>query len=211
MRGSALSLALALALATIAPAAARAAGKADSCPYLPQFKELEKKLHGMAPAAALRALARYEADPNNENPEACESFALDKLMSEREMKLVFLARGKTRLHAQSVFHCDDLIEGTTKCNGVFEDGTAHPLSGGIRPRRIEDTVKLRIRSALPDARLDGVYLAPVAGLLDGKAATRIDATAGEITLASPPSLTAVIAIFRAPAPWRYRKLVWYFE
>jgi hypothetical protein len=205
------ALALTLALATIAPAAARAAGKADTCPYLPQFKELERSIAGMAPAAGLTALARYEADPHNENPEACEAFALDRFMSEREKKLVFLAHGRTRLYAQSAFHCDAILEGTTKCNGVFEDGTAQPLSGGIRPRRLKEAVRLRLESALPDARLDGIYLAPIGGLLDGKPATRIDATAGEITLEPPQGLTTLIAIFRAPPPWSYRKLVWYFE
>jgi hypothetical protein len=211
MRRISLAFALAIALATIAPAAARDAHKGDTCPYLPQFKELEKKLQGMAPAAALGALARYEADPNNENPAACEGFALDRLMSKREMKLVFLARGKTRLHAQWASHCDTVTEATLKCDGVFADDTAHPRFAGIRPRRLERTVTLRVRSALPDARLDGVYLAPIADLLDGKAATRIDAAADEITLVPPTSPTAVIAIFHAPAPWRYRKLVWYFE
>jgi len=207
------AVALALALATIAPASAHAAGKAGTvaCPYLPQFKELKRNIEGMPPAAALTALHRYEADPNNDNPEACEAFALDRLMSERERKLVFLASGKTKFFAQAAFRCDAILQGTTKCNGVFEDGTAHPLSGGSRPRRLKDTLKLRIESALPDAQLAGVYLATISGLLDGEPATQIDSTAGEITLKPPASLIAVIAIFRAPPPWSYRKLVWYFE
>jgi hypothetical protein len=211
MRPFGFVLALTLALATVTSSAARAADKADACPYLPQFKALESKIAGMPPAAGLAAIARYEADQNNENPEACESFALDQLMSAREKKLVFLAHGKTRLHAQSAFHCDALLDGTTKCNGVFEDGTAHPLSVGVRPRRLREAATLRIESALPDAQLDGVYLAPIGDLLDGKPAARLDATAGEITLTPPHQLTALIAIFRAPAPWSYRKLVWYFQ
>jgi hypothetical protein len=211
MRCFGFALAVTLAAAAVSPAIAGDAGKAGACPYLPQFKALERKIARKPPEAGLAEIARYQADANNENPDACESFALDKLMSEREKKLVFLAHGKTRLYAQSAFHCDALYEGTTQCNGVFEDGTAHPLSGGIRPRHLEGTARLRIESALPDAQLDGVYLVPIGDLLDGKPATRLDAPAGEITLAPPQGLTALVAIFRAPAPWRYRKLVWYFE
>ena len=56
-----------------------------------------------------------------------------------------------------------------------------------------------------------MYLAPIGDLLDGNPATRLDATAGEITLTPAHGLTALIAIFLAPAPWSYRKLVWYFQ
>jgi hypothetical protein len=202
---------LALALALLVSAAAHAAGAADTCPYLPQFRKLKKEIAGMTAAPALAALSRYEADPENDNPEACEVMALHELMSKRETKLVFLAGGKTKLCAQSACRCDALLEGTEKCNGIFEDGTAHPRSGGIRPRHLEDTANLRIESALPGARLDSVYLAPIGDLIDGKPATKLDATAGEITLAPPHGLTALMVIFRAPPPWSYRKLVWYFE
>jgi hypothetical protein len=53
-------------------------------------------------------------------------------MSEREKKLVFLAHGKTKLHAQSSFHCDALLEGTTKCSGVFEDGVDNGKRSRLR-------------------------------------------------------------------------------
>jgi hypothetical protein len=211
VREAVLLVVSAFAVTAVTLSAADGAGAIDTCPYLPQFKALERNIAGMPPAAGLAAIAHYEADPENENPAACESFALDDLMSEREKKLVALVDGKTKLHAQSAFHCDALLEGTTKCNGVFEDGTAHPLSGGIRPRHLKEAATLRLESALPDAQLDGVYLAPIGDLLDGKPATRLDAAAGEITLAPPHGLTALMVIFRAPPPWSYRKLVWYFQ
>jgi hypothetical protein len=211
VRDVVLPVASAFALTAVALSAADAARAIDTCPYLPQFKALELNIAGTPPAAGLAAIARYEADPENENPAACESFALDELMSDREKELVALVRGETKLRAQSAFHCDALLQGTMKCNGVFEDGTAHPLSGGIRPRHLKEAATLRIESALPDAQLDGVYLAPIGDLLDGKPATRLDATAGAITLAPPHGLTALMVIFRAPPPWSYRKLVWYFQ
>jgi hypothetical protein len=58
---------------------------------LAAFETLQRQLPALAPAQALTALERYSLD--NENPAACESFEIARLMSDQEVRLVFLDDG----------------------------------------------------------------------------------------------------------------------
>lgn len=192
------------------PIEAIAGGQADppQCPYLPEFKVLHRKLPAMKPARVLVALERYRA--NHENPAACEGIEIDRLMADQEIKLVYLTDGKTRLYAQAAYRCGELDEKTTRCDGSVADGTVFPHYVGIRPLNLTARQRMSINSEVPGIQLMGVYRASLPELIDGKTATRLEITGNTVDLGQMGKNAVLIVIFRAPAPWIYRKLVWYF-
>jgi hypothetical protein len=79
---------------------------ANGCPYLPAFEAVRQQLPSLAPAAALAELERLSA--GDENPLACESIEMARLMSEQETQLVFLVDGLTRIPEQASVRCGRL-------------------------------------------------------------------------------------------------------
>ena len=70
--------------------------------------------------------------------------------------------------------------------------------------------RMSINSEVPGTQLMGVYRASLPELIDGKTATRLEITGNTVDLGQMGKNAVLIIIFRAPAPWIYRKLVWYF-
>lgn len=169
----------------------------------------------MDASAALSVLNAYAADPASENPEACQSMALDALMDTREQALVSLRLADGRsIPAQTSYRCDVVDPRTTACRGAMEDGTAHPYSIGVfrdgaGPIAMTKPTTATIASALPGAKLEAVYHLNVAGLLDGGRAEKLR-TDAPIALARDKALLAVIAIFSTPHGRKHHKLVWYY-
>ncbi len=148
---------------------------------------------------------------DNQNPDACESAALDRLITQREIQLVALHDGPRLIHPQSAYRCENIDPQTIACPGSVADDTAHPMMAGLAPMRLTRALHATIESALADARLYGIYRAELSSLIDGGAAVRLDDGSGPLVFRPPRGVTALIAIFRGPPPWRYRKLVWYFD
>lgn len=187
----------------------------DGCPYRPSFVTLRHRTRDMAPTAALAALNAYAADPANENPEACQSMALDAAIGEREQALVTLRLADGRsIPAHTSHRCEIVDPVTTACRGAGEDGTAHPFSLGILRGGTGQVVLTKpttatIAGALPGAKLEAVYRLRVADLLDGGRATKLP-TVAPIALAPDQALAAVVAIFSTRQGRRHHKLVWYY-
>lgn len=184
-----------------------------TCHYLPQFKALYKKLPKMSPSNALDALHRYQSNPANDNADnVCEAMEVERLMTEREVKLVYLTDGSRSISAQSSMHCDALSDKTMKCNGISEDGTVFPLNGGIMPKALSiGRTMTVIRSDLPGSELVGAYSARLGELQDGKPVRAIPVDQGKLDLHSLQSGDVLMVIFKGPKPWAYRKFVWYFD
>lgn len=179
-----------------------------ACPFLPQFETLRDASARAAPADALGQLYAYFADPANENPAACEAFEIERLIGERERALVSFERaGHAPIPADAAYHCNRFDPRTTQCNGVVADDTGH--SNGLRMTSpIDGRVVGRVRSALPGARLVGLYRATLGDDFGRRPATRLNPR-------QPIAMTAgrgevLIALYAAPAPFKFRKLVWYF-
>jgi hypothetical protein len=162
-------------------------------------------------AASLTALNAYAADPANDNPNACEALELDSLITERERGLVALDFAGRKIAPGAVFHCNALQGPALVCNGITEDGTAHPLDAGTRAEPLGHAVTARLVSSLPGMVLQRLYLAATGGLLDGTSLQPLDADRSGFRLDPASKANVLIAIFKAPPPWRIRKFAWYFD
>jgi hypothetical protein len=196
---------------TLRCAVAGAGEQGAACPTLPQFQSLMARLDTMDPAASLTALDAYAANPANDNPNACEALELDSLITERERGLVVLAIGGREIGPGAVFHCNALQGRALVCNGTTEDGTAHPLAAGIRAEPLGHAVTATLVSNLPGMILQRLYLATTGGLLDGAPPKPLHADQSGFRLDPGSKANILIAIFRAPPPWRIRKFAWYFD
>lgn len=183
-----------------------------SCHYLPQFKAIYKKLPLMTPLNALDALKRYQRSPASERPDGmCEDQEVERLMTENEIKLVYLTDGTRKINAQTSMHCDKLDGKSLNCNGRYEDGTVFPFNVGIFPMHLSDGRSMTaVKSEIPGSELVGAYSAWLGELQDGKAALPLPIDHGKLDLRSFKG-DALMVIFRGPAPWAYRKFVWYFD
>jgi hypothetical protein len=200
-----LSILLAAALAI----GAVGASAQEDRPYLPEFKALRSTLDGMSPLKAVQALQDYVV--HHENPEGCELDEIDRLLAEREPKLVSLSISGKKIPAQVVYRCNEFDPKTAQCRSPWEDGTAHPMSTGIALMPTPEAgTPYRVAGRLPSAKPVGLYCASLADALDGKAATPVGNT-GRGTWRVPAQAAALIAIYRTRGPWDYRKAVWYFE
>lgn len=162
----------------------------DTCPYLPSFPALRNRIARLDASAGLAALNAYQDDPRSENPNACQSMALDALMDAREQALVTLrlADGKP-IPAHTSYRCGAIDPRTTACRGAVEDGTAHPYSIGVfrdgaGPIALTGPTTAMIASALSGAKLEAVYRLNVATLLDGGRAKKLRTDA---PMHSPPT------------------------
>lgn len=208
-------LALGLLACTAIMGSARADGpETSACPVQPAFGALQRAVRTLPAAEALARMYRYAADPARDSPYACEGIALDAQIGAREAAMVALRSGSLSWRPAAVYHCRRFDLVTTRCDGIVADGTAQPHAAGMKPIRLRRAADARLASTLPGAKLVGVYRVAAGELLDGGRAARL-ASSAAIRLSPPRSpsrkTTAIIAIFDAPEPWRYRKLVWYFE
>lgn len=176
------------------------------CPYLPQYRAVQHQVAALPPPAAVTRLYAYLADPANENPAGCDAMDIESDISAREIALVAVSGGGKSWPAQAAFHCAVLDPRTTRCNGLFEDGTAFPNYRRMLPPGATTPFSGRIDSRLPDAKLVGLYRTTMSAVRAGRAATRI--TPGPSVAISKGMV--LFAIFSAPRPWKYRKIVWYF-
>lgn len=184
-----------------------------SCHYLPQFNALYKKLPTMTPLAALDALKRYQSNPANDRPDnVCEAQEVERLMTENEIKLVYLSNGLRKIFAQASEHCDKLDGKSMKCNGISEDGTVFPSQVGIFPMPLSDGRAMTIMKAeIPGSELVGAYSATLGELQNGKSVRPVPIDHGKLDLGTLQSGSVLMVFFRGPTPWAYRKFVWYFE
>lgn len=201
---------LSILFAAVLAIGAVGASAQEGCPYLPEFKALRSKLDAMSAQKAVQALQDYVV--HHENPEACELDDIDRLLSEREPRLVSLVIGSKKIPAQVVYRCNEFDPITAQCRSPWEDGTAHPMSAGIAlmPAPAAGT-SYRVAERLPSAKLVGLYRISLADALDGKAATAIIAKKGQTSWRPVSGAIAFIAIYKTDGPWAYRKAVWYFE
>lgn len=182
--------------------------EAQACPFLPQFETLRASIAHAPPADALPVLYAYFADPANENPAACESFEIERLIGAQERALVTLAiAGRGPIPPDAAYHCDRFDPRTTQCDGLVADDTGH--TDGLQPStQVIGRFAGRIRSALPGARLIGVYRATLGDDFRRRPAPRLSTRPS--FAATVRSGDVLIALFAAPAPFKVRKLVWYF-
>lgn len=164
----------------------------------------------MPSVAALRTLYAYAADPANENPAACEAIELEEQISERERALVVL-RSPTHppFRPAAAFHCNSPDPRTTQCDGVVADGTAQPDARRLSRPPSAERVVVRLVSRLQGARLIGLYRTSLFDVVRGRPVVRIDA-AQPIRIGGQPGGVVIIALYGAPAPYKVRKLVWYY-
>ena len=181
----------------------------DDCPYLPAFKTLRQQLDTMSPIDAVAALQKYAGE--NDNSSACESFEIDRLLGERETKLIKLAIGGKEIPAQVVFRCKRFDSKTAQCQSPMEDGTTQFAAVGITAMPVPmEGLKFQVVSKLPNAKLIGIYRTSMASALDGKPAKHLgNGPAGKWQ--STYKTSALMAIYKTAGPWAYRKAVWYFE
>jgi hypothetical protein len=66
-------------------------------------------------------------------------------------------------------------------------------------------------SSLPGMALQRLYLASTGGLLDGSPPKPLRARRSGFQLDPSSKANILIAIFKAPTPWRIRKFAWYFD
>jgi hypothetical protein len=188
--------------------AAAAVAPDPSCHHRPAFAAIEARAAAKAPGALAQAYA-YAADPAHDDPTGtCEAIAVDGLIATLERDAVSLSVGNTHLHPDAAFHCTAFDPRTTACNGLVADGTAQPQDA-TAPRPAAPA-KATLASGLGDARLIGLYRTTIAAALDGKPAVPLP-TGPTVTLGRVPPATVLVAIYTAPAPYHYRKLVWYFR
>lgn len=196
-------------LVILVACAATAATAQDTCPYLPEFKVLRPKLDAMPLADAVAALQSYVAE--HDSPNACEYFEIDRLLSDRETKLVKLVFGGKELPAQLVFRCDRFNPKTAQCQSPMEDGTAQYADVGVVPTTVlNGRTAFEVVSNLPGAHLQALYRTSISNALDGRPAKRL----GNVPLGkwrASHEISVLIAIYRTTGPWAYRKAVWYFQ
>lgn len=202
---------LLLPLVLLVAASPASAPAQESCPFLPQYRVLERKIASKPPVAALKSLNAYAQDPGNENPAACESIELDRQIGLRERMLsTLVSTGAPCLHADAAFHCDAPDQNTTQCDGIVADGTAQPDAVRMRPSpAARPAMFVQLRTRIPGARLIGVYRTSLGDIAAGRAVVRVDAT-HPISVRSRSQGVVVIALLSAPGPYKVRKLVWYF-
>jgi hypothetical protein len=183
----------------------------DACPYLQSFVMVRKRATAMPAAAALPILYRYAADPGNDNPEACQSVALDAEIATREMSLatIRLSDGRS-IKAQASYRCDLIEPRTTACNGAVEDATARPFQAGIKPIELNEATSATVVNGLPGATLLSIHRIRVAQSLDGGQAVRLPTNAA-VRLGTSGELMAIVAIYTGARPWKFRKVVWYYH
>jgi hypothetical protein len=150
----------------------------------------------MAPLDAVKALEHYQA--THENPAACESLELERLLEARERKLIYLLDGNSRLTAQVVYRCSKVDLKTTYCTGFSADDSAHPFSAGIHPITAHLSADPSIVCLRKGFELVAVYK------LQMKFAN------GTVFIPKPETQHALIAIFKSPGQWGFRKAIWYF-
>ena len=197
-----------IAVALVACSGRAASAQDATCPYLPQFETLRSTVENDPPLQALPRLYGYLADPANDTPFPCEPFEVDRLIGEREVAMVTLAiKGRAPLHPDRAYHCDRIDPRTIQCNGMVADDTGHsdqlPKAGPINGRFVGS-----IRTTLPGAKLLGVYRARLGDNFNARPAIRLDPRR-PVTMTARPG-DVLIALFTAPAPFKVRKLVWYF-
>lgn len=177
-------------------------------PFLPQFEAMRGTIAQAPPSEALQLLYAYFANPANENPAACEAFEIERLIGERERRLVALdIQGRAPLHPDTAYHCTRFVRRTTQCNGVVADDTGH-IDALPTQNATPAPFVAQLRSALPGAWLIGVYRATLGDGFLERPARRLDACK-PITMTPKPG-DVLIALYFAPAPYKVRKLVWHF-
>jgi hypothetical protein len=182
---------------------------AARCPYLKEFKNAVSVSARLPAGKAASVLEAYAG--MHENPEACESVEIDRRLGLIEPQLFALSYGDKHLAAQFVSRCNEFDSATAQCRSPMEDGTAHPVELGIKPRAQRPSGTVRIMTARSGAStLRAVYVVKLSDAIEGRAATRIQHQGDEWRL--PPDLKnfALIAVFKTDGVWRYRKAVWYF-
>ncbi len=177
-------------------------------PNLPQFETLRSTVENEPPLQTLARLYAYLADPTNDSPFPCEPLEAERLIGEREIAMVtLLVEGRAPLHPDRGYHCDRIDPRTTQCNGMVADDTGHsdrlPGTGPTSGRFVGS-----VRTTLPGARLLGVYRARLGDNFNARPASRPDPRRPVAMTARPGDV--LIALFTAPAPFKVRKLVWYF-
>ena len=180
----------------------------DACPFLPAFKKLAAQLDSMPAQAAVLALEKYAVE--NDNPEGCELFEVNKLLAEREQKLIHLTINGKSIPPQMVFRCNQFNKTTSQCQSPMEDTTAHMVSNGINPAAMPMAgTGYQIESALPNANLISVYQMTLGDISRGKRGKRVVDKANGRWLATKDT-SVLIAVFKSKGTWNYRKAVWYF-
>jgi hypothetical protein len=183
----------------------------SDCPYLPEFKSLQKQLENLPALDAVVALQKFVLE--HENPEGCEYAEIDSLLQEREVTLIRLAIGGGEKPAQVVYRCDEFDPTTAQCRSPMEDGTARPLSAGVVPMTSPPAGSAyRITSAIPASELVGIYQVTLSDALNGKPAVRIGKeSTGKWNRPRRNTSVALMAVYKTQGPWAYRKAVWYFR
>lgn len=200
---------IALAAVVGSPASPRLPeGLRQNCSYLPQYRKLLRNIDGLPAQTALKLLYVYQADPTNDNPEGCDSDALDENISSREMLLVQLVQDKQLLPPRAVFHCSVLKPENLECNGVRADGTGQPNARAVLSPPTSKTFIARIDNRLPGSRLTALYRTTLDDVQVGRRPIKLPTTR-PVTIAPSPYRTVVIAIVTGPERNRVRKFVWY--
>ncbi|WP_338846087.1 hypothetical protein V8J88_20340 [Massilia sp. W12] len=203
-------LSICLALASLGLSCAPPLAQAQAqCAYQPAFKTLQQQLPSLSSAQSIQALQQFYAA--NENAQPCEVARIEQLLDDQETALIRLHMGSVARKPQRLLRCNQFTAKTAQCQSPYEDNTAHPLQNNLRftPWPAPPHV-LRLQVDLPQAKLIGVYQTTLAAALDGKPAKRLGA-ATQIKLREAEKNLVLIAIYKTPGPWAYRKLVWYFE
>lgn len=181
----------------------------DQCRYLPEFTTLQQQLPGMSTIAAVLALQKHVLE--HENPQACELTEVERLLALQEAKLIELTIGAMTLAPQNIFRCNEFNPKSAQCRSPMEDGTAHPMLANLKFKPYPQPVLPgALQSALPNAKLIGLYQTTLAAALDGKSARKL-AKGKPIRLKPEADGTVLIAIYQTSGPWAYRKAVWYFK
>lgn len=179
-----------------------------ACPHPPAFSALQKQLPSLTTQQAATALQNYVT--HHTSPEVCELIEVENLLRSKEIELITLHSGATQLQPDNVYRCNVFTPKTAQCQSPLEDGTAHPLQTNLQFKpRLTPTMPLHLKTALANAKLLGIYHTTLAAALDGKAAKRLPTSETVNWQARPNSI--IIAIYRTPGPWQYRKAVWYFQ
>lgn len=179
------------------------------CPFLPAFQSMRKQLDTMPVLTAISTLQKYFVE--NENPQACELFEINRLLGQRESPLIKLKLGAKEIAAQVVFRCNEFDPVTAQCQSPMNDDTVHYFSNGAVPLPFpEKNTPYRVISELPATQLIGLYQTSLASALDGKPARRLgDAAVNKWRQSNDANV--LFAIYKTQGPWRYRKAVWYFK
>lgn len=133
-------------------------------------------------------------------------------MEARERKLIYLLDGNSRLTAQVVYRCSKVDLKTTYCTGFSADDSAHPFSAGIHPITAHLSADPSIVCLRKGFELVAVYKVTLGDLLDDKPADKLQMkfAKGTVFIPKPETQHALIAIFKSPGQWGFRKAIWYF-